>query len=156
MKLVRFASCILIVNYRQGWALTVYEDGTQIKSQSFSDLTASEFGYEPPDGKRLSCDHDLLHHWLGERLGSGSLNHWIVSHDGDKDTSRELREREERLVAGIMMLMNINKVPAINSWIDVPNQSSYYTDFAVKMLGSEAHRIAAEGKSYLNNVYETS
>lgn len=140
----------MVVNYDQGWTLTVYEDGETLKSQSFGDSTAAEFGYQPPEGKRLSCDHDLLHHWLGRRLGSGSLNHWIMAHDGDSATSRELREREERLVTGVMMLMREDNVPARNSWTEVPNESAYYTDFAREILGCQAVAIVSGAKAFLD------
>jgi hypothetical protein len=153
VKIVRFASCLAVVNYQEGWVTTVYEDGTTVKSQSFGDEVAREFGYEMADGRRLSCDHDLLHHWLGERLGGGSLNHWILAHDGDKDSSRKCREREERLVTGIMMLMRIERVPAVNSWTDNPNEAAYYTSFAIELTGVQAMSVALQGKEFLDRVY---
>lgn len=153
MKVVNFQSCLAVVNYREGWVITVYEDGSTVKSQSFGDEVANEFGYEPPDGKQLSCDHDLLHHWLGERTGGGSLNHWILAHDGDKDSSRKCREREERLVTGVMMLMRRERVPHVTSWTTVPNESRYYMAFAVEILGTETVNIAQEAAEFLNGTY---
>lgn len=153
MKTVEFDSCLVVVNYEQGWTLTVYEDGETLRSQSFSDETAAEFGYKQPDGKRLSCDHDLLHHWLGKRLGGGSVNHWILAHEGDADTSRSMREREERLVTGVMMLMRADRVPEGNSWTDNPNEASYYMDFAREILGPQWGKVADEAREFLNGLY---
>lgn len=153
MKVIEFDSCLVVVNYDQGWCLTVYEDGRTLTSQSFDDETAAEFGYQPPDGARLSCDHDLLHHWLGKRLGSGSLNHWVIAHNGDDDTSRRFRQREERLVTGVMMLMRIDRVPERNSWTDNPNESAYYVEFAREVLGNQAEVIASEGKAFLDALF---
>jgi hypothetical protein len=141
------------VNYQEGWVITVYEDGSTVKSQSFGDDVAKEFGYDPADGKRLSCDHDLLHHWLGERTGGGSLNHWILAHEGDKDSSRKCREREERLVTGITMLMRIERVPERTTWTTVPNEVGYYTELAVETFGAETGNVARKGMEFLNSVY---
>lgn len=154
MRVLEFESCLVIVSYDQGWTLTVYEDGKTLKSQSFGDTTAQEFGYEAAEGRRLSCDHDLLHHWLGARLGSGSINHWIVAHNGDEATSEAIRAREERLVTGVMMLMRLDKVPERNSWTEVPNESVYYTGFAQEVLGSEVGMIANEAKKFLAGIFE--
>lgn len=139
MRVLEFESCLVIVNYDQGWTLTVYEDGKTLKSQSFGDTTAQEFGYEPTGGKRLSCDHDLLHHWLGARLGSGSINHWIVAHNGDEATSEAIRAREERLVTGVMMLMRPDKVPE---------------RVCARSLRFEAGMIANEAKKFLAGIFE--
>jgi hypothetical protein len=154
VKVVTFTSCLAVVNYQEGWVVTVYEDGTTVRSQSFDDEVAAEFGYNPPDGKRLSCDHDLLHLWLGERLGGGSLNHWILAHDGDKDISRKCREREERLVTGVMMLMRAERVPQETSWTTVPNESRHYMAFAAELLGSEVMNIAQEGAEFLRTHFD--
>lgn len=152
MKVVNFQSCLAVVNYREGWVITVYEDGATIKSQKFGDEVAHEFGYDPPNGKQLSCDHDLLHHWLGERTGGGSLNHWIVAHEGDKDSSRKCREREERLVTGVMMLMRIERVPALTSWTQVANDTKHYTEFVVEAFGAETGNVARAAMEFLNEV----
>lgn len=156
VKVVKFQSCLAVVNHREGWVLTVYEDGNTVRSQSFGNDVAAEFGYEPADGKRLSCDHDLLHHWLGERTGGGGLNHWILAHDGDRDSSRKCREREERLVTGLMMLMRSERVPEFTSWTSVPNQTKYYTGFALETFGGETLSLAQEGAQFLEHVYSGS
>lgn len=151
MNYHRFKSCE--VDVFAGYCVTRYPDGASVRSTRFDDQVAYDYGYGENAGTRFSIEHELIHHFVAERLGEPySLNQYLLAHGAQPTDQHKARDLEEAVVAGFTFFMNKDRLPEHNadSWTRTPEVFVAYAGTVFANHGASLVQAAMECRGLLN------
>jgi hypothetical protein len=148
---LNFPHCEINIFTTSFSSLTRYKDGATVVSAKFENTVGLTYGYAVPE--RFNAEHDLLHHFVADQLGTYSHNHWLIAHGMDAGCNEHHRNLEEMVVAGFTFLVHPDRFHFNGAWTNVPEIYIAYAESVFAAKGVEITPAVTEYQALQKRIW---